>query len=356
MIRHSASHLIPSDLDYVSGILERNHVGPGVLCAELRGLLAEKFARPSVTLTDSATGALLLCLLALAARHPIKRRVLVGAYVCPEVISAVMRADLEPVLVDTRADSLNVDMSAMARQVDERTLAVVCTNIGGIPDDYAAASGWGVPVISDCAQAIGSRLASRDVASEGACAILSFGATKMLSAGCGGAVLADDGLGAEVAILARPELTREEYLRGGFRPTVGQHMSDLTAGLALAQLRRLESMVERRRRIADAYDEALMSHSDATLMRDRDLVKSNRFRYYFLSDQAGIWIEKLRSTGIDARPSISHVIPEYLGDFNSFPNLLYISRHLVSVPIFPAMTSAQVGFIAEALNSSPEGT
>ena len=138
MINHSASHVLATDFEYVRGIIERNYVGPGVLCEELRQQLASRLERSSVTLADSGTAALHLCLAALAAKEPRKSGVLVGAYVCPEVISAVMRAGLVPVLVDCRIDSLNVDMSAMAEKLDANTLAVICTGIGGTPDDIAA--------------------------------------------------------------------------------------------------------------------------------------------------------------------------------------------------------------------------
>jgi perosamine synthetase len=287
MISHSASYVLAADFDYIRGIVERNYVGPGVLCEGLRQLLASRLERPSVTLADSGSAALHMCLAALAAKEPGKRRVLVGAYVCPEVISAVMRANLVPVLIDCRTDSLNVDMSAMADKLDADTLAVICTSIGGAPDEITATAEWNVAVISDCAQAVGARIGGRDVGSFGTCTILSFGPTKMLSAGAGGAFLGDGQLGRDVAALARSELSAEEYKRSGFRPSYGQHMSDLTAGLAAAQLRRLDAMVARRRDIAAAYDWALQGQADVTLVPETDLVKPNRFRYYFFSAVAG---------------------------------------------------------------------
>jgi perosamine synthetase len=353
MINHSASHVLAADFDYIRGIVERNYVGQGVLCDELRRLLSSRLGRPSVTLTDSGTAALHLCLVALAAKGPGKRHVLVGAYVCPEVISAVMRAGLEPVLIDCRPDSLNVDMAAMAARVDARTLAAVCTGIGGAPDDIGAAADWNVAVISDCAQAIGSCVAGREVGSLGTCTILSFGPTKMLSAGAGGAFLGAEDLGRDVASLALGELPAEEYRRSGFRPSFGQHMGDLTAGLAAAQMRRLDAIVARRRQIAEAYDRALKGNADTSLVPEADLVQSNRFRYYFFSESADAWVAHLRMRDIDARRSIAHVIPEYLGDSSAYPNLLRLARRVVSVPIYPAMTVAQVDFVAAALALGP---
>lgn len=354
LIRHSASQVLAADLNYIQGLIERNYVGQGPLCDDLRQLLRSQFVCSEVVLTDSGTAALHLALLALAAERRGRMRVLVGAYVCPEVISAIVRAGLEPVLADSRADSLNVDMAQLGGLVDARTLAIICTHVAGVPDDYATAASFGVPVISDCAQAVGASVAGRDVAGDGVCVILSFGATKMLTAGGGGAILCrSESVGRQVAELARAELPVEEYRRRGFQVTYGQHMGDLTAGLAAAQVRRLAAIVERRRSIAESYERVLRTRADATTVHEGAGVRSNRFRYYFLSPHARRWIEALRAKGIDARGSIAHLIPEYYGSTHAFPHLGSISRMVVSVPIFPAMTAQQNETVVAALSAGP---
>ena len=353
LIRHSASHVLAADFDYIQGLVERNYVGQGPLCDDLRQLITRQFACNAVILTDSGTAALHLCLLALGMQHPGRTKVLAGAYACPEVISAILQAGLKPVLADSRADSLNVDITALGDLVDGKTLAIICTHVGGMPDDYGQAAHYGVPIISDCAQGVGSWVDGRDVASEGTCAILSFGPTKMLSAGGGGALLCrSESLARTVVDLARPELSIEEYRRDGFRVTYGQHIGDLTAGLAAAQLRRLAGLVERRRAIAASYEAVLRERIGVDLLSEPAGVRANRFRYYFLSHEAAAWIESLRSRGIDARGSISHVIPEYYGSVQDFPRLGSLSRRVVSVPIYPAMTVAESEAITAALRGA----
>ena len=350
LIRHSASHVLAADFDYIRGVVERNYVGQGPLCDDLRQLIKGQFPCSEVILTDSGTAALHLCLVALGMERPGRTKVLTGAYACPEVICAILQAGLGPVLVDSRADCLNVDMAAVGRLIDEKTLAIICTHVGGMPDDYRLAATFGVPVISDCAQAVGSRVDGRDVAGEGLCAILSFGPTKMLSAGGGGALLCrSESLARTIVDLARPELSIEEYRRGGFRVTYGQHIGDLTAGLAAAQLRRLAGLVERRRSIAASYEAVLRGRADIDLLSEGAGVRANRFRYYFLSRAAPAWIESLRSRGIDARGSISHVIPEYDGSLRAFPRLGAVSGRVVSVPIYPAMSAAEADTVTAAL-------
>jgi len=57
--------------------------------------------------------------------------------------------------------------------------------------------------------------------------------------------------------------------------------------------------------------------------------------------------------GIDARGSISHVIPEYYGNLPAFPRLDRVSKMVVSVPIFPAMTVDEGATVTAALRSGP---
>ncbi len=354
-IRHSASGVLAEDFDYVPGVAARNFIGQGPLCEELRRLLRVQFRCGEAILSDSGTAALHLVLCALAEEHPDRTSVLMSAYVCPQVLSAALQAGLEPVLVDTRPDSLNMDMQVGGKKVDSKTLAIICSHIGGIPDDYATASTFGVPVISDCAQAVGSRTDGRELACEGLCAVLSFGSTKMLTAGGGGALLCrSDSLAAAASALAQPELPVAEYRRTGFRVTYGQHMGDLTAGLVGAQLRRLDALVDRRRSIAGRYEHALSARRDVQRVSEGSGVRANRFRYYFLSHQAGLWIAALRSKHIDARGSIGHAIPEYDHSLAQYPALAEVAARVVSVPIFPAMTDAQVDSVANALERGPE--
>jgi perosamine synthetase len=356
-IRHSASAVSAGDFCYVEGVAARNFVGDGPLCEDLRELLRRQFSCREAILTSSGTAALHLALLGLAQEYPARTRVVLSAYVCPQVLSAVIQAGLQPVLVDTRSDSLNMDTGSAGAQIDTRTLAIICTHIGGIPDDHATAATFGVPVISDCAQAVGSLAHGRDLACEGVCAVLSFGPTKMVTAGGGGALLCrSESLAVSVSLLAQPELTVAVYRRQGFRVTYGQHLGDLTAGLASAQLRRLDALVNRRRMIAERYEHAMRKRGDVQRVSEGNGVRSNRFRFYFLSEHAAAWIDTLRSHGIDARGSISHAIPAYGQDLGAYPRLASVYGGVVSVPIYPAMTDDEVDTVTSVLQSGPRGS
>ena len=354
MIAHSSSDLRAADLEHLPGVLSRNFLGDGPLCAELRELLRARFDCAHVVLTHSATAALRLGLIALREQAPTRTRILIGGYVCPAVISAIRQAGLLPLFADIAEGSLRIDFAGSRTRIDSTVLAVVCTSAGGVPDPYDAAESLGVPVISDCAQAVGTRLGGSDLATRGCCAVLSFGSTKVITAGSGGALLVrSEPLGRRLVELAREELPDARYAGGEFPVTWGQQLGELLAGLVRSQLSRLEEGLESRRSIADRYDTALEGWGTHRLVREAPGERFNRFRYYFLSAQAEAWVAHLRSCGVDARRSISHAMGTLYGDPAQLPQLVRWSDRVVSVPIYPRLSEAEVARIVAGLESGP---
>lgn len=354
IIRHSSPQIIESDFDYVRGLIDRNYVGDGLLCDALRKEIKEISHCKYVVLTSSGTSALYLALLGLQKMCPDRSHVLISGYICPSVVSAILNAKLVPEFTDICADSLNLKMDDLPSKINARTLAVICSNIGGIPDNYQIAESLNIPVISDCAQAIGSCFQNASLLSKGCCAIVSFGSTKVLTAGTGGAFISDnEELALHVARLATAEFPVDIYRRQGFIPTVGQQFSDINAGLAVAQLRRLQEMIDRRRQIAHRYDTAIERLNGVTGVHETEDTGFNRFRYYFLTTKAKAWLEYLHSSGIDARSSISHVITSYYSSQTAPPNLLRIVDMVVSIPIYPALKDSEVDYICEIMQDVP---
>ena len=355
MIPHSSSSVRPADLAYIADVAGSNFVGQGELCHGFEARLRKVCQRKTSVLTDSGSAALELGLRVLRKRWPRRRYVAVSAYVCPAVVSAIVREGLKPLFIDVRADSMNIDAAALKQRIDDQTLAIIFTNIGGIPDDYACASALPCALISDCAQGIGAAWMGRPLTSLGQLAILSFGPTKMLTAGSGGALLIDDStLSALATTYSKQELDIADYRQNGFQPTYGQHFSDLNAGLGLAQLSRLNNFIKQRQKIAATYTDVLHVHAGITLPQPADAAVSNSYRYYFLTDTANAWLKHLRNSGIDARSSISHDMSSYYKGIGVLPNLTHNANRLVSLPIYPGLRRSEVLNIVQALRQGIE--
>ena len=122
--------------------------------------------------------------------------VLLSAYSCLAVPTAVLAAGATPVYVDIDAETLNVDASTVIAAMGPRTRAVVVQHTLGkvapVREIAAAARARGIIVIEDCALAIGTRLGDRAVGTFGDAAVFSMELSKTLSCGWGGVLAVND--------------------------------------------------------------------------------------------------------------------------------------------------------------------
>lgn len=355
MIRHSSSAATAADFSYAAGLGERNFVGAGPLARRFSGRLCHATNRQAAVLTGSGTAALEIALHLLRREKPRGKYVAVSAYVCPAVISAILREGLKPLFIDVSPDSMSLNAAAAAARIDAQTLALVCTNIGGFADDYTKLGKLPSPLISDCAQSFGTTWKGRSIAALGDMAVLSFGPTKMLTAGAGGALLTGDAVRHAKALrYASEELSVEDYLAQGFVPTYGQHFPDVNAGLGLAQLKRFGTFLRKRRSIAAAYSAALGPVAKRLLPGIPAYSEPNYYRYYFLSDHSDRWIRLLRRGGVDARASISHDMSEYFSRIGPLPNLRENAQRMVSLPIHAALSRREADRVASILTHGVE--
>ena len=352
-IPHSSSQVLAEDFGYIAGLGDSNFVGAGRQSAALRDELRAFCGAVTVLLCDSGTDALRLALLGLSRRYPDRTEVIANAYVCPAVPSAICQLGLTPVFADCNPQDMGLAKEAVARLIGPKTLAIICSHVGGIAEPVIEFAGFGVPVISDAAQALGSSNASGQVAAQGIMSVMSFGATKVITGGSGGALaIFDAELAESIAPLAVEELPVGRYLSDGFLPTWGQHFDDLRAGLVRAQLTRLPAMLAARRQIAATYDAALESRSAARLLPEAATQGANRFRYYVFVADRDARLAQLHAAGIDARPSIAHDMCAYFRlDERAFPNLGNNGRQLISLPIHLALDAAAITQVAEQLTN-----
>ncbi len=147
------------------------------------------------------------------------------------------------------------------RETGRRLAAVVLVHAFGWPADAVAvkavADAYGLPLVEDAAEALGSHRDGRHAGRVGRLGILSFNGNKIVTTGGGGAVLTDDAaLAAEVRALGttakRPHPFRYHHDRVAFN----YRLPNLNAALGVAQLEALESLLARKAALAARYEEA----------------------------------------------------------------------------------------------------
>ncbi len=151
-----------------------------------------EFSACGVFLVSSGKAALTVILKALAATST-RRRVVVPAYTCFSVPSAVVKAGLEVILCDIDPSTLDFDYRELDHLLDGTVLCVLPTHLFGRPADVDRVKtlciGKGIVVVEDAAQAMGALSKGRPIGTLGDLGFFSLGRGKNLTCGTGGIIL-----------------------------------------------------------------------------------------------------------------------------------------------------------------------
>jgi dTDP-4-amino-4,6-dideoxygalactose transaminase len=283
--------------------------------------------------------------------------VVTQANTCVPTVAAIERAGATPVLCDVEPEAGTMDVESLAGAIGERTRAVVPVHLYGQCADTEAivdlCSARGIPVVEDCAQAIGATLRGRPAGTVGTLGCFSFYPTKNLAAlGDGGAVITD-----EAALDERLRLVRQYGQTDRYRHVtegVNSRLDELQAAILRTRLGHLERSTERRRQIAAAYAQTLASGPVRPLAEVPG--RGHVFHLFVVEapDREALQ-EHLAAAGIGTLvhyPTPVHGHPPYRR-LAEGPVPLEVSErlcaHILSLPMYPELTDAEVERVTTAL-------
>jgi len=274
-------------------------------------------------------------------------------------VAAIEMAGAAPVLIDIDPAYYTMcphDLeSALKTQPVKAVIVVHIYGQAAALDDIAAlASRYGVKLIEDCAQAHGAAFAGRKVGIFGDAATFSFYPTKNLGAfGDAGAVVTKDAaLAAKMGAL-RQYGWRQRYVSDF--AGINSRLDETQAAVLRVKLRHLDAGNARRQEIAAAYDEALLGTA-LTPPRRRDGA-SHVFHQYVVKTQARDAVQKkLAALGVGTGihyPVPVHLQPAYKDRLKmgaaACAQTARAAGEILSLPMFPEMTEAQVQQVCGAL-------
>lgn len=176
---------------------------------------------------------------------------------------AVLRSGATPVFVDVSPDTLNIDPQKIEEYLENKphnVVGILPVHLYGQACDMdavmAMADRYGLFVLEDAAQALGGAWDGKKLASIGDAGALSFFPSKNLGCfGDGGMIATDDDEAAELVRMLTQHGGRDKYRSEHIG--YNSRLDTLQAAILLAKLPFLEEMLERKRKIAAIYDEAL---------------------------------------------------------------------------------------------------
>jgi dTDP-4-amino-4,6-dideoxygalactose transaminase len=296
-------------------------------------------------------------------------------------VNTIIHTGATPVLADVGPDG-NIDPSSIQSRITDRTRAIVPVHYAGLPCDMDAiwflARRHGLDLIEDCAHAAGAfykgghaGAASPVTGERSAASVFSFYAVKNMTTGEGGMVLThDEELASRMKILSLHGISKNAWNRYSDRGHWGYevlesgykfNMSDIQSSIGIHQLRKLEGFIEVRARFARLYNSLFADIPEVELPPEKDGCRhawhlyTLRLNLERLSIGRDEFIEQLKDRGVGTSV---HFIPIPLHPFfaaraklrqNQCPNALDLYPRLISLPLFPAMTEAQVEYVANAV-------
>lgn len=289
-------------------------------------------------------------------------------------VNVIEHVGARPVLVDVEPDTLNIDPGKIEAAITSRTKAIIPVHFAGHPADMdrimELARHYHLHVIEDAAHALPAKYKGRMIGAGTNPTVFSFYATKNLTAAEGGMVTGSNDLLEKVRIIALHGMSRDawrRYEKGGswyyeiVLPGFKYNMTDIQASLGLVQLKRLPEMQRRRREIVRMYQEAFGEEEALQTPVERPDVESAWHLYVIrlntekLTITRDQFIDELANLNIGTSVHFIpiHTHPYYRNKYgyqaNDFPVAYDNYRRMISLPLSPALSDADVAYVIEAV-------
>jgi perosamine synthetase len=342
--------------------LRSGRLSLGPMVDRFERALAEQVSSPYVAAVSSGTAGLHLAV-RLAGIGP-GDEVITSPFSFVASANCVLNEGGVPVFVDVDPQTLNLDPAAVEAAVTERTKAVLAVDIFGYPAELAElqaiAEQHGLRLIEDACEALGAEYRGRPIGSFGHPAVLAFYPNKQMTTGEGGAV----------AVSSEEEWALLKSLSNQGRSDSGEwlthshlgynyRLGDVAAAIGVAQLERLDAILELRADVADRYA-ALLAELDAVeppLPDDEDHVRS--WFVYVVQLVDGIdrnaVMARLAEEGIASKPYLPsiHLQPYWRDRFGTgegmFPVAESASRRSLALPFHTRLSADAQERVVETL-------
>lgn len=370
MIPYGKQTIEQDDIQAVVDVLKSDFLTTGPKIAEFEQTVADYVGAKYVVAISNGTSALHAACFA-AGIGP-GDEVITTPLTFAASANCVLYCGGTPVFADVDPKTYNIDPEDIQRKITDRTKAIIAVHLAGQPCDmdaiHSIAREHGLIVIEDGAHALGSVYKGKKVGSMSDMTTFSFHPVKPITTGEGGMIVTDNEDFYKKMILFRSHgITRDDsmmtrndgpWFYQQFDLGYNYRITDIQCALGCSQMKKLDRFLARRKEIVAHYNEAFA---------DCD----NIITPYQLSDTESGWhlyivqvkncdrrqvFEKMREKGIGVNV---HYIPVYMHPYYQehgyenvhCANAEEIYSHIISLPLYPGLTSEQQDYVIDTLKS-----
>ncbi len=282
----------------------------------------------------------------------------------------------KPVIVDVDKESFNISPEEIEKNISDKTKAVIPVHYGGNPCNMDAilelSELHNLRIIEDAAHSLPAKYKGKTIGTIGDATCFSFYVTKTLAAGEGGMICTDnEEIARRCSIMRLHGINSDAWKRysdeGSWyyevvAPGYKYNFTDIQASLGLAQLKKIDLMREERKNIFEKYNSLFADNTLIKLYKYGEEVEPSYHLYPVLLQTESLTvtrskiIEELKNLGIGTSV---HFIPLYRHpyyretlnpDIKNYPVSEHIYPRIITLPIWPGMTDAQIERVASSLN------
>jgi dTDP-4-amino-4,6-dideoxygalactose transaminase len=390
-IQFSPPDITDIEINEVVDTLKSGWLTTGPKTKKFESLISMYTNTDKTVCLNSATAAMELTLRLLGVGEG--DEVITSAYTYTASASVIEHVGAKIILVDTEADSFQMDLKKMEKLISSKTKVIIPVDIAGVMCDYdkiltivknkkdifessnSIQKQIGrVTVLADAAHSFGAEYKEKRSGEAADFTCFSFHAVKNLTTGEGGAVtwrdipgIPNEDIYREFMLLSLHGQSKdalEKTRLGSWEydiayPAYKCNMTDIMAAIGLGQLKRYPQMLSRRKEIVELYNEGLsiagisiLKHFDseysssAHLYLIRFLGKDQNYRNSFieLMSQRGI------ATNVHYKPLPLHSAYQKMGfNIEDFPNALGMYENEVSLPLHTLLTNEEIKYVIDSV-------
>jgi perosamine synthetase len=346
MVPHNRLTFDKKEENAIRKIVRSGYWASGNEVKKLEKEIAKIAYRKYVVGVSSGLSALRLALLALGVSK--NDEVIIPAYACVAIPNAVLSCGAVPVLSDINIVNWNIDANQIPLLRSSKTKAIIAVNTFGSSANFKELNDNEIPVIEDCAHALGEDSKGYIFGKQSIISISSFYATKLIGGGEGGAVMTDK---KNIANFIIDYKDYTDKASSGLR--LNDKMSNIDASISLCQAKRLNSMIKSRKEIAKYYNEEFL------ILKEQFPefvipVFENRIWYRYIvyckQKSSHAFINEIRINGVKACRPVENWIEN--DRIVKYPKARFAYNHLVSLPIYPTLTKKEREVVVQAVRKS----
>ena len=348
------------DIKEVLGVIKSGRLALGPKTISFENAMADYIGVKHAIAVSSGTSALHLIVRSLGLGPG--DEVLVPSFTFVASVNAILFERAKPIFVDIEGETFNIDPEDLERKITPKTKAIMVVDVFGHPAEWDSilkiAEEYDLKIIDDSCEALGAEYKGRKIGSFGDAAAFAFYPNKQITTGEGGIIVTNDDNIAQAARSMRNQGRNEmsawlEHQILGFN----YRMDEMSAALGLSQLKRIESFLQKRERVASYYTELLSEVEEIETPIVKPYVRMSWF-VYVVKLKKGLdrdkIIKKLQEKGVPARGYFSpiHLQPYIRVKYENLERTEDIAKRTLALPFHNNMKEEEIKYVVQILKES----